>query len=65
MSPYQNELLPVTAASMTDVSHAVVLVLSVGFMLTPFAILVGLVYGGIHRRRRASDNESSRRGGRP
>ena len=64
MSPYQSELLPVAAASITDVSHAVILVLCVGFMLMPFAILVGLAYGGIRRRRRASDNESSRRGGR-
>jgi hypothetical protein len=58
MNTYDHELLPATAASITDVSHAVVLVLCVGFMLMPLAILVSLLYGGIRRRRLSSDNES-------
>jgi hypothetical protein len=57
MNAYQHELLPATAASVTDVSHAIILVLCVGFLLMPFAILVGLVYGGIRKRRRGSDHE--------
>jgi hypothetical protein len=58
MNPYKNELLPTIAASITDVSHLVVLVLCAGFMLAPFAMLVGLVYSGIRNRRRMSDSES-------
>ena len=58
MNPYKNELLPTIAASITDVSHVVVLVLCAGFMLAPFAMLVGLVYSGIRNRRRTSDSES-------
>jgi hypothetical protein len=67
MNPYENALIPPTAASATDVSHAVVLVLCVGFMLAPFAILAGLVYSGIRRRRltRGAAARPSSREGRP
>lgn len=50
MNPYQNELLPSIAVSITDASMGVVLALSALFMLAPFAMLVGLVYNGIRRR---------------
>lgn len=52
MNPYDNELLPTTAVSITDASMGVVLVLCALFMLVPFAMLAGLVYSGIRRRTR-------------
>jgi hypothetical protein len=57
MNPYESELLPTTAASVTDVSNGIVLVLSALFMLMPLVMLVGLVYSGIRNRRRASAKE--------
>jgi hypothetical protein len=47
MYPYESDVLPATAASVTDVSHGVVLALSACFLLMPFAMLAGLVYSGI------------------
>jgi hypothetical protein len=53
MHPYASEMLPATAASVTDVSHGVVLALSACFLLLPFAMIAGLVYSGIRSRRMA------------
>ncbi len=53
MYPPASEVLPATAASVTDVSHGVILALSACFLLTPFVMLVGLVYSGIRSRRMA------------
>jgi hypothetical protein len=52
MNPYDNELLPTTAVSITDVSTVLVLALCALFMLVPFAMLVALVSSGIRRRTR-------------
>jgi len=52
MNPYENELLPTTAVSITDASIGIVLALSALFMLLPFVMLVGLVYSGIRQRSR-------------
>jgi hypothetical protein len=49
MNPYENELLPAIAVSMTDASFGVVLALCALFMLVPFAMLAALVYRGIRR----------------
>ena len=53
MYPSESNVLPATAASVTDVSHGVILALSTLFLLMPFAMLVGLVYSGIRSRRMA------------
>jgi hypothetical protein len=53
MNPYETDVLPATAASVTDVSHGVVLALCACFLLMPFAMLAGLVYSSIRSRRRA------------
>jgi hypothetical protein len=53
MYPYDSDALPATAASVTDVSHAIVLALCACFLLMPFVMLVGLVYSGIRSRRMA------------
>jgi hypothetical protein len=53
MSPAESSVLPATAASVTDVSHGVVLALSALFLLMPFAMLAGLVFRGIRSRRMA------------
>jgi hypothetical protein len=58
MNPFEHELLRTAAASITDVSNGIVLVVCAGFMLAPFAMLVGLVYSGIRNRRLTTDNES-------
>jgi hypothetical protein len=50
---YASEVLPATAASVTDVSHGVVVALSACFLLIPFVMLAGLVYSGIRSRRMA------------
>ena len=50
MNPYESELLPSIAVSITDASMGIVLALCALFMLMPFAMLVGLVYIGIRRR---------------
>jgi hypothetical protein len=52
MGPYDNEMLPTVAVSITDASIGVVLALSALFMLMPFVMLVGLVCNGIRRRTR-------------
>ena len=52
MNPYDNELLPTTAVSITDASIGVVLALCAVFMLLPFVMLAGLVYSGIRERTR-------------
>jgi len=52
MNPYDHELLPTAAVSITDASMGVVLALCALFMLVPFAMLVGLVSSGIRRRTR-------------
>jgi len=52
MSPYDNELLPTIAVSITDASIGIVLALCALFMLMPFVMLAGLVYGGIRGRTR-------------
>ena len=57
MNPYESELSPITAASVTDVSHGIVLVLCALFMLMPLVMLAGLVYSGIRDRRRTSAKE--------
>jgi hypothetical protein len=48
-----SNVLPATAASVTDVSHGVILALSALFLLMPFVMLAGLVYSGIRSRRMA------------
>jgi hypothetical protein len=53
MYPFESNVLPATAASVTDVSHGVILALSALFLLMPLAMLVGLVYSGIRSRRMA------------
>jgi hypothetical protein len=53
MYPNASEVLPASAASVTDVSHGVVLALSACFLLMPFVMLAGLVYSGIRSRRMA------------
>jgi len=53
MYPYAREVLPAIAASVTDVSHGVILALSALFLLMPFAMLAALVYSGIRSRRMA------------
>jgi hypothetical protein len=58
MYPYESNVLPATAASVTDVSHGVILALSALFLLIPFAMLVGLVYSGIRSRRIARRTRS-------
>jgi hypothetical protein len=47
MYPYDSNVLPAIAASVTDVSHGIVLALSACFLLMAFAMLAGLVYSGI------------------
>ena len=49
----ESNVLPATAASVTDISHGVILALSALFLLMPFAMLVSLVYSGIRSRRTA------------
>ena len=51
MIPYEDWLSSTTAASVTDISNGVVLVLSACFMLVPFVMLAGLLYSGIRNRR--------------
>ena len=53
MYPSDSIVLPATAASVTDVSHGVILALSALFLLMPFVMLAGLVYSGIRSRRMA------------
>jgi hypothetical protein len=53
MHPFAIGVPPTIAASVTDVSHGVVLALSACFLLMPFAMLAGLVYSGIRSRRMA------------
>ena len=53
MYPSDSNVLPATAASVTDVSHGVILALSALFLLMPFVMLAGLVYSGIRSRRMA------------
>ena len=55
MRHLENELLPTNAASITDVSHGIVLVLCAAFMVVPFAMLIGLVCRGIRTRRQRRD----------
>ena len=57
MNPYESELSPITAASVTDVSHGIVPVLCALFMLMPLLMLAGLVYSGTRDRRRTSAKE--------
>jgi hypothetical protein len=52
MNLYDNDALTTTAASVTDVSIAIVLGVSALLMLLPFAMLVGLAYSGIRERAR-------------
>ena len=52
MHPYETDLLPMSAMSITDASIGVVLALSAVFMLLPFVMLAGLVYSGIRGRSR-------------
>jgi uncharacterized membrane protein len=60
MYPYHDELVSTTFAdSITEVSHGVVYVLSAGFMLIPFAMLIALLYAGIRERRVKKANEAS------
>jgi hypothetical protein len=42
MYQYESDVLPATAASVTDVSQGVALALSALFLLMPFAMLAGL-----------------------
>jgi hypothetical protein len=53
MYPFESNVLRATAASVTDISHGVILALSALFLLMPFAMFVGLVYSGIRSRRMA------------
>jgi hypothetical protein len=53
MYPHASEVLPAIAASVTDVSHGVVLALCACFLLMPFVMLGALVYSGIRSRRMA------------
>jgi hypothetical protein len=57
MHPYASEVLPTTAASLTDVSHGVVLALSACFLLMPFVMLAGVVYSGIRSCRSARQEQ--------
>ena len=57
MYPYPSDVLPATAASVTDVSHGFILALSGCFLLMPFVVLAGLVYSGIRSRRTARRNQ--------